>query len=200
MKTELVKLSGHDRRLCLAFQFTLSKLLFEKQQFSKMDYEQLWLMGLHFIDTANEKLPKKLKGHKLSLTLILRFLGTNDLQSCKKKSQIHNLHFYCRNLLLDSSEYFGLKHGLFKTELSKITFKILPKKLYKPAPYIGVGYKDKGNTGNPAINGVVVTDLIKAYFPDERINFYEIDFNTSFDIVETCEIVDNAIEDHLLDF
>jgi hypothetical protein len=201
MKTELVKLSGYDRRLCLAFQFRLSKIFHDGQkQILEEEYDQLWLICLHFLDQMNEQLPKKLKGHKLALMLLLRFLSKVDFKSIGKQENLHNLHFYCRSLLLDPFEYFGLKFGLFEREIPKITFKILPKRLYKPAPYIGVGYKDKGNTSNPAENGVLVSDLMKANLTERKIAFHEIDYNTSFDIIETCEEVDNAVEDSLMDF
>ena len=174
MKTELVKLSGNDRVLVLAFGFTLSKLAYEEKSFNENDYEQLWLMCLHFLDSDGERLPKKLKTKKVYLLLLLRFLGTHKAFVSLNKADLNNLKFYCRNLFLSSHEYFGLKLGMFKTEHPEISFKILPKRSYKPVPYIGVGYKDKGSMNDPSTNGVTINDLVGARLSSRTLAFQKL--------------------------
>jgi hypothetical protein len=198
---------GNERRLALTLCYRVTELTLKenrKKIVSEKDVAQIWMMCLHFLDKNNQQLPKKLKGKKLQLLLLLRFLGSHLAGPTRMDRTLqHNLHFYIRPILLDSFEYYGYKNSWVKElGLSNITMKILPKRRYSPAPYIGVGYRDKGSANNSAINGITVNELIKLHhlFEKNEERFYDQDFNSSFHIIDTCSQVDNDIEDVLLDY
>ena len=205
MHTEVVSIFGDERRLCLTLSYLLTEITDSDKDkvIDNQKIQQLWMMTMHFLDRSNGQLPKKFKGKKLTLLLLLRFLG-NYLRSPTKLSNSlkNNLRFYCRDLLLDKYQYYGFSNSWVKDiGLSSITIKILPKRRFAPAPYIGVGYRDKGSANNSAVSGISFNTYMKSdQLKELDESFYKQDFNSSFDIIETCSQVDDDIEDVLMDY
>lgn len=201
MNTELViSLTGSRRSRSQWLRFRLSKLYYEGNVFSDSEIEYLFYIIFDFAEATEDQLDKRLKNRVHTLNFILE--SRNVLTETATKESMKKLLFYCGSILLTPHEYYGLKNGNrdIDVDVSKLySVKRKEKIRYPEQRRIGVGYRDKGNAQNIAINGEMNWEYYSTATKDLQENTFSI-ANLLYRGATLQSEIDNEIEDELHDF